>query len=141
MPICCYLLAWQNRGSNKCYLLLWIGELHRLGIKFLIGSFTGVSILNFIPDCESKLYISLVCVEIDVIAQNWGLFRKKNIVSVKDFSQTSGNSVRKMKVYKMKVLILSSAIKGYHEFHLWSHKDLETLILATPILLLTRVIV
>ena len=40
----------------------------------------------------------------------------------------------------MKVLIRNSDIKCYHEFHVSLHKDLEMLILATPILLLTIVI-
>ena len=42
------------------------------------------------------------------------------------FFQASGNSVRKRKAYKMKVVIQAPAIKCYHEFHL--HKDLEMLI-------------
>ena len=40
----------------------------------------------------------------------------------------------------MKVMIQNSSIKGYHEFKVRSHKDLEMLILMTPILLPTRVI-
>ena len=55
------------------------------------------------------------------------------------FFQASGNPVRKMKVYKLKLGMLNSAIKGYHEFHIRLHKNLE-LISATPIFLLTRVI-
>ena len=50
------------------------------------------------------------------------------------------NPVRKRKVYKTKVVIQNSAIKCYHEFHVRSHKDLETLILEAPFLLLTKVI-
>ena len=40
----------------------------------------------------------------------------------------------------MELVTQNSAIKGYHEFQVRSHKDLEILILATPILLLTRLI-
>ena len=40
----------------------------------------------------------------------------------------------------MKVAIQNLAFKGYHEFHVSSHKDLEMVILAGPIHLLTRVI-
>ena len=36
-----------------------------------------------------------------------------------------------------KSVIQNSAIKGYHEFHVNSPKDLEMLILPTPMLLLT----
>ena len=55
------------------------------------------------------------------------------------FFQTSGNLVRKRIVYKIKIVAQNSAIKGEHEFHVSSHKDLEILILPTPILFLTRV--
>ena len=40
------------------------------------------------------------------------------------FFQTSGNPVRKRKVYKVKVVIQNSVIKGYHEFHVKSQNDL-----------------
>ena len=49
--------------------------------------------------------------------------------------QAGGSLVRKRKVYKKKVVISNSVIKGCHEFHLRSHKDLEMLKLAAPILL------
>ena len=39
----------------------------------------------------------------------------------------------------MKIVIQKSAIKGYHEFNIRQHKDLEMLIMVTPNLLLTRV--
>ena len=38
----------------------------------------------------------------------------------------------------MKVVIQNSAIKGRHEFHVKTHKDLEMLIFPTTTLLLTR---
>ena len=56
------------------------------------------------------------------------------------FFQASGNSVRKWKLYKMKVVIQNSAIKGCHEFDVRSQKGLEMPTLATPTLSLTRVI-
>ena len=40
----------------------------------------------------------------------------------------------------MKEVRQNLTIKGYHEFRVRSHKDLEMLIIATPIPLLTRVI-
>ena len=50
--------------------------------------------------------------------------------------------VRKWKVYNMKVVIQNSAINSYPEFHVSLHEDLEmeTGLLVTPILLVTRVI-
>ena len=45
-----------------------------------------------------------------------------------------------MKVHKMKVAIQSSAIIGFHEFHARSQKVSDMLILVTPIVLLTKVI-
>ena len=47
--------------------------------------------------------------------------------------------VRKRKVYKVKVVIQDSAVKGSHEYHVRLDKDYEMLILAAPILLLTVV--
>ena len=41
-------------------------------------------------------------------------------------------------LYMMKVVIQNSAIKDYLEFHFKSYKDLEMLILSTPIALLPR---
>ena len=64
-------------------------------------------------------------------------FLEKNSFT-KGFFQGSKNRVRERNVYKMKVVIQNSAIKGRHEFHLKTHKDLEMLILSTSFLLLTR---
>ena len=64
----------------------------------------------------------------------------RKTVSLKNIFQACQNPVRKRKVYKTKVMIQNSAIKCYHEFHVRSHKDLETLILEAPFLLLTKVI-
>ena len=60
---------------------------------------------------------------------------EKKIVSLKEFFQASRNPVRKKKVCRQ-----NSVFRGYHEFHVNSHKNLEILIMATSILLLTRVI-
>ena len=46
-----------------------------------------------------------------------------------------------MKVYEMKIVRQNIAIKGYHEFQVGLHKDLKMLIISTPILLLTEVII
>ena len=58
------------------------------------------------------------------------------------FFFSSGSPVRKWKVYNMKVVIQNSAINSYPEFHVSLHEDLEmeTGLLVTPILLVTRVI-
>lgn len=40
----------------------------------------------------------------------------------------------------MKVVIQNLAIKGYHDIHVIPNKDLEMLILPTPILSLTRIV-
>ena len=64
----------------------------------------------------------------------------KKTVSQKGFLQARGNPVRKRNAYKIKVVILKSAIKGSHEFHVKLHKGFEMLIPSAPILLLTGVI-
>ena len=79
----------------------------------------GVSIMTSILDWESKILNQpslqtvwrQICQKLDVIAQKM-----------------------RAQVYKMKIEIQNSAIKGYHEFHVKSHKDLEMLILAAPTL-------
>ena len=86
---------------------------------------------------NGKVAFMLLLQKTNVIAHKLELFKK---VSRKGFLQASGNPVRKRNAYKIKVMILKSAIKGYHEFHVRLHKDLEMLISAAPILLLTRVI-
>ena len=62
------------------------------------------------------------------------------MVSPKYFFQANGNAVRQRKVYKMKEVRHNLTIKGCHVFHVRSHKDLELLIMVTPILLLIKVI-
>ena len=52
----------------------------------------------------------------------------------------SGNSIRKKKAYKMKVVIQNLPIKDYHDIHVIPYKDLEMLILPTPIPLLARIV-
>ena len=51
--LCCYLMPWESRGYTKYCFLLSVGTFHQSEIKFLIGKFTWVSIMNFIPDWES----------------------------------------------------------------------------------------
>ena len=36
IPLCCYLLSWENCWYTKCCFLLSVGTLHRSWIKFLI---------------------------------------------------------------------------------------------------------
>ena len=77
--------------------------------------------------------------KIDVVARKRDLFRK-NKVSRKVCLQATGNPVRQRNAYKIKVVTLKSAIKGYHEFHERLHKDIEMLISVVPFLVLTKVI-
>ena len=46
--------ALRNCRYTKCCLLLSDGTFHRSGLKFPIGSFTGVAFMNFIPDRDSE---------------------------------------------------------------------------------------
>ena len=46
-----------------------------------------------------------------------------------------GNPVRKRKAYKMRIMKQNSAVEGCHELPVKAHKDLEVLLLQTPILL------
>ena len=68
------------------------------------------------------------------------LLQKIDVNAHKVFLPASANPVRKRNAYKIQVVILISAIKGYHEFHVRLHNGLEMLIREAPILLLTRVI-
>ena len=54
MPLCCYLLPWKNRGYQ---VLSFIVSRNTLPIrsKFPDRKFTGVPIMNFIPDWESEI--------------------------------------------------------------------------------------
>ena len=54
MPLCCYLLLRENRAYTKCcsFIINWDTSPNKK--KFLIGNFTGVPIVNFIPDWESE---------------------------------------------------------------------------------------
>ena len=65
---------------------------------------------------------------------------ENKIMKAKHFCWQSENQVRKRKVYKMEVVIQNSAIKGYFEFHVKLLKDLKMLVLLTPIVLITRLI-
>ena len=74
------------------------------------------------------------------------LLRKSESSLEKKNSFTEGTcssewkSSKKMESLQDKSVIQNSAIKGYHEFHVNSPKDLEMLILPTPMLLLTSLI-
>ena len=52
-----------------------------------------------------------------------------------NFFQASGNSVRKRKVYNIKVVIQNSAFKDYLEFYIRSHKDSEIILFLTRAIL------
>ena len=54
MLLCCYPMPWKNCGYIKYCLLLSFRTLHQSEIKFLIGSFIGVAIMNFISDWEDE---------------------------------------------------------------------------------------
>ena len=142
-PWCCYLLSWENRKHTSCCFLLSVGRLRRSGIKFLIGNFTGVPIVNFIPDWESET-VNQSGLQ-TILSKNWCCYAKvrapweKKTISLKDFFSSKLKYFKKV-VYKEKVVIQNSAIKYYHEFYLRSRKDLEMLILAASFILLTKII-
>ena len=112
-------------------------------IKFLIGNFNGVPIMNFIQDWESEI-VNQFGLQTKP-SENWCYYSKmrtfkKKTISLKNVLQASRNPVTKRKTYGTKVVIHNLAIKCYHEFHIRSHEDLELVTLAAPILLLSRVI-
>ena len=95
---CYYLLPLEDREYTKSCPILSVRTLHRLGIKFLIGDFAGMSIMNFITESEivnqpglADKFIRKLMSNINfltnlpgnVITQRWKLFRKK--FSPKDF--------------------------------------------------------
>ena len=49
------LLPWENSGCTKFCFLLSFRIFHWLWMMFLIRNFTGVLIMNFIPDWESEI--------------------------------------------------------------------------------------
>ena len=55
MLSCYYLLPRENRGYAKCCPLLSVGTHDPSGIKFLIGNFTEVLLVNFILDWEIEI--------------------------------------------------------------------------------------
>lgn len=68
-------------------------------------------------------------------------FLEKNILSPTDSFSSKWKLVRKRESLQDEGIDLNLAFKDYYEFHEQLHKDLEMLILVTPILLLTKVIV
>ena len=146
MPLCCYLLIpSENRRYAKRCLLLSFETLRWSGIKFLIGNFTGVPIMDFILNWESEI-VNQSGLQANS-SENW-CFSTKNESSLekkqfhrKNFFSNKSKSSKKRRVYRTKVSIQNSAVKYYNELHLMSHnKDLKMLILAAPFLLLTKVI-
>ena len=132
---CCYLLPLEDREYTKSCPILSVRTLHRLGIKFLIGNFAGMSIMNFITASEIVNQPGLQT----NLSRNWWitsiswqicqemLLRKDESSSEKNFHQkiffqTSWNPVRKKKVCKVTVVRQNLAIRGYHEFHVGSQR-------------------
>ena len=72
-----------------------------------------------------------------LLRKKWELLKKQ--FHRKILFQVNGNPLRKREKHKMRE-VRQNSIKGYHKFYAKSHNDLEMLIMATPILLLTRVI-
>ena len=133
-----YLLPQKYCGHIKPCPLLSVPDTSLIRNKTPDGNFIRVSIMNFIPDWESDI-VNWAGMQIN-LSQNWYYYAKNKIsFFFKKYSfQASKNPLRKKKVYKMKVMIWNSAIKGYHELHVRSHKYFEMLTLTTSILLLTR---
>ena len=100
MPLLCYLLPREDREYTKCYPILSVGTIHRLNNQFLMGNFTGVPIMNFIPDWESDIVNKP---GLKLLRRKESSLEKK-IVSTKDFIQASQNLVRKRNVYRMRVV-------------------------------------
>ena len=65
---------------------------------------------------------------------------RQKLFHLKIFFSSKWKSSNKKESLQDEVVRQNSAIKSYHEFHVRSHKELEMLIMATPFLLLTRVI-
>ena len=105
-------------------------------MKFLIGIFSGEPIRNFIPNYWESEIVNQPSSSPNVRAI---LFSPKEFFTWVEIRQEKGK-LRKKKVYKVKVVIQNSAIKGYREFHGRPHKGLETVILSTFIFLLRRII-
>ena len=111
----------------------WLG-------KFLMENFTGVLHMNFLLDCGSEIRISLVWGQsfqkINFIMQKWKFLRKK--LSPKDFSKRVGIQYEKGKSTRLKA---SDRKFGYQRSP-WisckTRKDLEMLVFAVSILLITR---
>ena len=55
IPLCCYLLLWENREYAKCFFLLSVGIFCQKEVNFLLGNFTGEPIMNLILDWESEI--------------------------------------------------------------------------------------
>ena len=108
---CCYLLSLEDREYTKSYPVLSVWTLHRLGIKFLIGNFAGLSIMNFITESEivnqsGNKFIKKLTNNINfltnlpenIITQRWKLFRK--IFSPKHFFSNELKSSEKKQSLK-----------------------------------------
>ena len=67
------LLSSENGKYTNCCNLLSVGRLRPSGIKFLIGNFTGVQIVNFILDWEYEIVnqsgLQTISEKVDVATQ------------------------------------------------------------------------
>ena len=110
ISLSCYLVPWENRGYSKCCLSLSVETLHQSGIKFPIGNFTGVPIMNFVPDWEYKIVnqsgLQTTSSENRYYCARMIALSKKK--SLKGVFWASLNPLRKTKVCKTKVVIQNS---------------------------------
>ena len=81
VPSFCYVLSWENCIYTVLFFIVTRGTLS-IGNKFLDREFHWSVIMNFIPDWKSGIVdqygLKTTRQEIDVIAQKWKLFGKKN---------------------------------------------------------------
>ena len=109
IPLCCYLLLWENREYAKCFFLLSVGMFCQKEVNFLLGNFTGEPIMNLIPDWESEI-VNQSGLQTNS-SENWcycGNERalQKKIVSLKDFLKKKESLQDKVSITKFSYQML-----------------------------------
>ena len=143
MPLCYYLLSWENRKYINFLLFIVSRETLPIGNKVPNREFYWSPDRKFysrlgIWSCKSVWSTDNFVKKLIFLRKNESSLEKENSF-IKGFFSSKSKFIKKV-VYKAKVVIQNSAIKCYHELHLIPRKDLEMLILAAPLFLLTKVI-
>ena len=99
MPLCYYLLPWENRGYTMYCLLLSVGTLQRSGIKLLIENLTRVPIIEFytrlgIWNCTSVWSTDKFIRKLMLLRKNESSLEKNNFTE-QCFSSKSKSSNKK----------------------------------------------